>query len=100
MKTWKVSGTFVEEILLLSSLPFITERGHIGPTLRISTARPSLRGVNSYMPLIIQRLEAFILWLQPKTERKREVRKDEGRIMGDGRVTSWVESGEKGISVL
>jgi len=40
------------------------------------------------------------LYKQPERDRKTEVRKDEGRIMGDGRDTYWVESGEKGISVL
>jgi hypothetical protein len=52
------------------------------------------------MPLILQRIEEFNSCLQPETYRKTEVGKDEGRIMGDGRDTYWVESREKVIPVL
>jgi hypothetical protein len=37
---------------------------------------------------------------QPERDRKIEVRKDEGKIMKDRKDIYWVESGEKGISVL
>jgi len=52
------------------------------------------------MPMILPRTEAFNSCLQPETYRKIDVRKDEGRIMGDGTDTYCVESGEKGIPVL
>jgi hypothetical protein len=37
--------------------------------------------------------------LQSETDRKTEVRKDKGRIMGEVKVTSWVGSGETKASL-